>query len=75
MGEAESVGGREKEGGRGHRETGGMEVEYDNRVNVPWRQVQRNRERASAIRRAERRERFALYNEELRHIATCSCRR
>merc|ERR1719277_2649659 len=28
--------------------------------------VQRNRERASAIRRAERRERFALYNEEFK---------
>lgn len=30
------------------------------------RKVQRNRERASAIRRAERRERFALYNEEFK---------
>uniref|UniRef100_A0A6U6UAR3 Uncharacterized protein n=1 Tax=Zooxanthella nutricula TaxID=1333877 RepID=A0A6U6UAR3_9DINO len=28
--------------------------------------IQRNRERASAIRRAERRERFALYNEEFK---------
>lgn len=33
--------------------------------------VQRNRERASAIRRAERRERFALYNEEFKCRQYC----